>query len=73
MTTWIIDRFEENLAVCERPDKTFVQISRNLLPSAAKEGDVIRLDADGRYHIDTHLTKLRAERIMKKMNALRKA
>lgn len=66
----IIDRFEGNYAVCEHPDKTHLNIPRDLLPPNAKEGDCLVINPDGNYHIDADTTKERRERIRKKMNRL---
>lgn len=40
-----IDRFEGDLAVCELPDKRFVNIPRALFVNA-KEGDVFSIEKD---------------------------
>lgn len=37
----IIDRFEGNYAVCEKEDRTMIDIERLKIPSGAKEGDVL--------------------------------
>jgi len=37
----IIDRFEGNFAVCEKEDRTMLNIVRDKLPARAKEGDVL--------------------------------
>jgi hypothetical protein len=65
----IIDRFEGSLAVCEKPDRTMIQIPRSRLPSGAKEGDVIiiegeiiRIDA-----AETAQRKIIAEESLKKL------
>jgi len=42
----VIDRFEGLLAVCEKEDRTMIDIKRILLPSDAKEGDVLNIDGD---------------------------
>ena len=42
----VIDRFEGLLAVCEKEDRTMIDIKRTLLPSDAKEGDVLNIDDD---------------------------
>lgn len=39
----VIDRFEENYAVCEKEDRTMINLEKNLLPNGAKEGDVLVL------------------------------
>lgn len=40
----VIDRFEGLLAVCEKEDRTMINIKRILLPRDAKEGDVLNID-----------------------------
>jgi hypothetical protein len=42
----VIDRFEGSLAVCEKPDRTMINIPRNKLPAGAKEGDVLVIEGD---------------------------
>lgn len=42
---WIIDRIEDNTAVCEAGD-CFVDIQLSALPDGVKEGDVIALTID---------------------------
>ncbi len=37
----IIDRFEGDYAVCEREDKTMMDIERSKLPEGVKEGSVL--------------------------------
>lgn len=37
----IIDRFEGDFAVCEKEDRTMVDIPKEILPEKAKEGDVL--------------------------------
>lgn len=39
----IIDRFEGNFAVCEKENKTMVDIPKEILPDEAKEGDVLTI------------------------------
>lgn len=41
----VIDRFESNFAVIETDDKKIMNIKRSLLPSKAREGDVIDLES----------------------------
>jgi hypothetical protein len=64
----IIDRFEGDLAVCES-DGGRTHISRDSLPGAAKEGDVIRLEA-GRYVIDHEQTALKRRKNAQKLTEL---
>ena len=42
----VIDRFEGLLAVCEKEDRTMINIKRALLPIGAKEGDVLNIKGD---------------------------
>ena len=42
----IIDRFEERYAIVELEDRTIVEMSRQLIPHGAKEGDVIEILID---------------------------
>lgn len=51
----IIDRFEDNFAVCEREDKTMLNLEKSKLPSNAKEGDVIII-SNGKIIIDNEET-----------------
>jgi hypothetical protein len=42
----IIDRFERDMAVCEKPDRTMISIPRGQLPPGVKEGDVLVINGD---------------------------
>ena len=42
----IIDRFEGDFAVCEKPDRKMLNIKRDKLPPDAKEGDALNIDGD---------------------------
>lgn len=66
---YIIDRFEEGNAVCEQEDRSMVLISRSLLPSAAKEGDVI-LYLNGVYQVDKEATLDRRKKTEEKRRKL---
>jgi hypothetical protein len=56
----IIDRFEGKKAVCEKTDRTMINISRNKLPAEAKEGDVLVIEGDD-VHIDSAATLKRRQ------------
>lgn len=56
----IIDRFEGDLAVCEREDGTMVNIERSMMPETATEGSVLTL-ASGKYELDAEATLERAQ------------
>ena len=52
-----IDRFEENFAVCEvKETNEIINISKELLPIAAKEGDILKID-NSELIIDYEKTK----------------
>lgn len=61
----IIDRFEGPVAVLEYQGKTY-DLPREVLPSSAKEGDVITLEAK----LDEEATAQRQEKISKLMDEL---
>lgn len=42
----VIDRFEGDFAVCEKDDKTMVNIEKIKLPFKTKEGDVIVINGN---------------------------
>jgi hypothetical protein len=44
-----IDRFEGLYAVCEKDDRTMVDIEKSKIPAAAAEGDI--LDIEGSFII----------------------
>jgi len=42
----IIDRFEGDSAVCEKKDRTMLNVKRDKLPPEAKEGDILNINDD---------------------------
>ena len=66
---YIIDRFEGEYAVCEDEGLNFVDIKKDMLPSDAKEGDVIIQNGD-LFTIDLDEVSRRRERIQRKMAKL---
>lgn len=58
----IIDRFEGKYAVCETEEKKMMNIDKNLLPSEAKEGDVLDIEGDS-IRLDTEMTMKRKKDI----------
>ncbi len=62
----ILDRFEENFAVCETGNG-FIQLPRKLLPLNAREGCVLT-QHNGKYYIDAVKTQERI-RISKEKQA----
>ncbi len=71
--SWIIDRFEEDIAVLEEAGKpgTF-SLPRLELPPEAKEGDALSKDAAGNYIIDADETGRRRARIKSLLERLKK-
>ena len=55
---YTVDRIEENIAVCEKEDMTFVQINISELPKGIKDGDCI-VKNNGTYTIDISETEKR--------------
>ena len=42
----ILDRFEGDFAVCEKKDRTMLNVKRDKLPPEAKEGDILNINDD---------------------------
>lgn len=63
----IIDRFEGEYAVCERQDRTMVDIPKAEMPQGAKEGSKIEKTSSGYVIVDNSTGK---ERIDKKFKSL---
>lgn len=61
---WIIDRIENNIAVCEINNGTTIDVNLNALPKEIKEGDVLNIS------VDKAETENRKEKISKLMNDL---
>lgn len=61
---WIIDRIENDIAVCELENGELLDVKISALPKGIKEGDVIKLSVD-----ETEANE-RKERIDKLMNSL---
>ncbi|MEK5266693.1 MULTISPECIES: DUF3006 domain-containing protein [unclassified Heyndrickxia] len=61
---YIVDRIEGEFAVCEKDDRTTVDIRLSELPSGVHAGDVIIVE-DGIPRIDRQLTKERKAQIKK--------
>ena len=66
----VVDRFEENIAVCEDRDtgKTY-NIELKNLPQDVREGDIIKLE-NGKYVKDEKEKEEISDRINEKMNNL---
>ena len=67
---YIIDRFEENIAVCQNVINDEIKnIERGFLPEETKEGDVI-VFSDGKYFLDREKTEERKRLIKEKFDSL---
>lgn len=51
----IIDRFEDEYAICEDKDKKILNINKSKIPKQAKEGDII-IYREGEYILDKEKT-----------------
>ena len=58
----VIDRFEGDYAVCEKEDRTMMDVLRSSIPAQSKEGDVLNME-DGVITIDTEETDKRRKMI----------
>ena len=67
---YAIDRFEEDAAVLVDDGENTLIVERKLLPAAARQGDVLRLE-EGRYTVDEEETARRRERILRLERLLR--
>lgn len=55
MKYYVIDRFEENLAVCESNDGKFIHLPKSILPPDISEGSVIKETDEGAFVQDIEL------------------
>lgn len=65
----IVDRIENDLAVCEMEDGSFLNIPLSAISGAAKEGDVLIADGE-HYRVDEGATELRRQRMRARMHRL---
>lgn len=59
----IIDRFEGDYAICEKDDKSIIDIKKDSLPVGAKAGDVLIIKEDKTVVVDEKVTRERKKRI----------
>ena len=64
-----IDRFEGDFAICEKADRTMVNIDKDKIPADAKEGDILIIEGDI-VRIDTGSTAKRKKAIEDMMDDL---
>lgn len=65
----IVDRFEGDYAVCEKPNREMIDIHKDKLPKNVKEGDVLTISGD-QITSSPGKRKAREERIQNLMNDL---
>ncbi len=65
----IVDRFEGDFAICEKPNREMMDIHKEKLPPNVKEGDVLMISGE-QITIDPEKRKKREERIQDLMNDL---
>jgi hypothetical protein len=63
------DRFEEEFAVCEKPDRTMMNVPKAKLPANAKEGDILNIEGKS-IRIDSGATAKRKKNIERLMDDL---
>ena len=66
----IIDRFEENIAICQTFNEETLEIEKTLLPKEAKEGDVLLCLENGNYLIDAAKTAERKRSLEERFKRL---
>ena len=66
---YVIDRFEEGVAVLEDENKTYSSVLKTMLPVGTKEGDVLIKVGDS-FLLDEDTAAEKAERIKTKMKSL---
>lgn len=64
-----IDRFEEDFAVCEKADRTMINIKKDRLSSDVKEGDILIIEGNN-IKIDSAGTAERAKATKSLMDKL---
>ncbi len=70
METLIIDRFEGDLAVCEREDCSMVAIEKTRLPKGVRPGNILKIEDDGTIRLDAEEELRRREMIYKMQESL---
>ena len=64
-----IDRFEGDFAVCEKEDRSMINIRKDKIPTDAKEGDILVIESDS-ISVDAKGTADRKKKIDKLMDNL---
>lgn len=66
---YVIDRFEDNFAVCEDENQNFVDIEKAKLPTGAREGDILIVTGD-KITVDKDSTKERRKEVQDLFDSL---
>ncbi len=66
MVILTIDRFEDDIAVCEKEDCTIVNLLRDKLPNGVRAGNVLMLFDDGEIKINVD-EEIRRKKIVFKL------
>lgn len=66
---YIIDRIEQNIAICEDENGNIVEIPKENLPQDIKEGSCI-IEQNSIYILDENSTNKKREEIKKRMDNL---
>ncbi|MDR1464673.1 MAG: DUF3006 domain-containing protein [Oscillospiraceae bacterium] len=64
-TLYFIDRFEEDVAVCERADGSAVRFPRGDLPRDAREGSALRQSENGALALDPQVEQERRQKLFR--------
>lgn len=64
----IIDRFEEDYAICEKEDLSIIDIPKSKIPQDAVEGDILTIEEDN-ISVDVEATKARRAEIENLFNS----
>lgn len=59
----IVERIENGFAVCETPEKAFVNIELGKLPPQIREGSCLVQNADGSYSLDIDEEERRRKKV----------
>lgn len=69
MKVYIVDRFEENIVICEDKHRHSHQLPISSLPEGVKEGDCLNVFDDGTVTVDNDRTRVSRERVISLMNS----
>jgi hypothetical protein len=64
-----IDRFEGEFVVCEKPDRTMINVRKDKIPANAKEGNILIIEGEN-IKIDAGTTAKRKKTVDDLMNNL---